>query len=68
MYPEYEIKMMMIIPYGPMLTTRQRFQVLKCQLFSAFVSNWPVTRIWLVVEQNGLKFGTLGTSNTCGAP
>ena len=26
--------------------------------FGAFVSKWPVSRKWLVIEQNGVKFGT----------
>ncbi len=29
--------------------------------FGAFVQKWPVTRTWLVIERNQLKFGTSGT-------
>ena len=33
--------------------------------FSALVSKWPVSPKDLVIDRNGVKFVTCGTSNTC---
>ena len=37
--------------------------------FGALVSKWPVTRKWLTIERNRMKFGTLGQlSHVYGVP